>query len=111
MLLARALAARPRLLVLDEAAAGVDLVGRELLLAGLDAVADSPEGPEAWVHVTHHLEEVPRSTTHALVLAPGRVLAQGPIGEVLTSSVLSEAFGLPLDVRGGPGARWSVHLT
>jgi iron complex transport system ATP-binding protein len=111
MLLARALAARPRLLVLDEAAAGVDLVGRELLLAGLDALLDSPDGPEAWIHVTHHLEEVPCSTTHAMVLAPGRVLSQGPIGDVLTSAILSAAYGLSLDVRGARGGRWSVQLT
>jgi iron complex transport system ATP-binding protein len=109
MLLARALAAQPRLLVLDEPAAGVDLVGRELLLAGLDALAAGGR-PEAWVLVTHHVEEIPSTATHALVLAPARVVASGPIEEVLTDEVLTEAYGLPLAVERSGRARWTCRL-
>jgi iron complex transport system ATP-binding protein len=55
------------------------------------------------VLVTHHVEEVPIGTTHALLLARGRSLASGPVREVLTGPLLTRAFGLPLEVeeRGG----------
>ncbi len=66
-LIARGLAGRPRVLLLDEPAAGLDLAGRERLLACLDNLRT--RHPElATVLVTHHLEELPASTTHALLL-------------------------------------------
>jgi iron complex transport system ATP-binding protein len=48
--------------------------------------------------VTHHVEEVPVGTTHALLLAGGRALAAGPVHDVLVAPLLSRAFGLPLRV-------------
>jgi iron complex transport system ATP-binding protein len=48
--------------------------------------------------VTHHVEEVPVGTTHALLLSRGRRVAAGPVAEVLTGALLSRAFGLPLVV-------------
>jgi iron complex transport system ATP-binding protein len=58
--------------------------------------------------VTHHADEIPEGFTHALVLGPGRVVAQGPIHDVLTDVLLSEAFGLPLAV-GHHDGRWSAR--
>jgi len=49
--------------------------------------------------VTHHVEEITPAFTHTLVLKSGRVLAAGPRVEVLTSTVLSKAFGAPLRLR------------
>ncbi len=97
VLLARALMADPELLLLDEPAAGLDLGAREALLRLLARLWADPDAPPA-VLVTHHVEEVPVGTTHALVLARGRVLGSGPVGEVLTGPLLSRAFGLPLVV-------------
>jgi iron complex transport system ATP-binding protein len=95
VLLARALFGEPELLLLDEPAAGLDVRGREELLGSLtDLVADPTL--DAIVLVTHHVEEVPRGFTHALLLADGRVLARGPIDETLTSEHLSTCFALPL---------------
>ena len=102
-LVARALVPDPPLLLLDEPAAGLDLPGREALVDALDALARAqPE--RASVLVTHHLEELPATTTHALLLRGGRTVAAGPVGDVLTAGPLSEAFGLPLRVgrRGRP---------
>jgi iron complex transport system ATP-binding protein len=95
--LARALMPDPELLLLDEPAAGLDLAGRELLLTTLDELAVDPAAPTT-VLVTHHVEEIPRSVTHALLLRDGRAVAQGPVGDVLTPALLSECFGLPLAV-------------
>jgi iron complex transport system ATP-binding protein len=108
LLLARALMADPRLLLLDEPASGLDLPGREGLVAALVSLArDRPELPT--VTVTHHLEEIAPSTTHALLLRGGRVLAAGPVAEVLTSERVSDCFGVPVEVSGRRG-RWAAAV-
>ncbi len=106
-LVARALVPDPPLLLLDEPAAGLDLPAREQLVEALDLLA--AEHPQrASVLVTHHLEELPASTTHALLLRGGRVVAGGPVEGVLTPRLLSEAFGLPLRV-GREDGRWTAR--
>ncbi|WP_405641843.1 ABC transporter ATP-binding protein [Streptomyces uncialis] len=106
-LIARALMPEPRLLLLDEPATGLDLPGRELLLTALDTLRR--ERPAlATVLVTHHLEELPPGTTHALLLRDGRALAGGPVAEVLTDGQVSECFGLPLTLSRDAG-RWTVR--
>ncbi|MDE3206072.1 MAG: ABC transporter ATP-binding protein [Acidobacteriota bacterium] len=105
VLLARALMARPRLLLLDEPAAGLDLGGRERLISYLGRLASDPAHP-ATVMITHHVEEIPPGFTHALLLRAGTVMAAGGVGEVITSETLSETFGLALRAD-RVGARWS----
>ncbi|MCW2615791.1 MAG: transporter related [Frankiales bacterium] len=97
VLLARALMTDPELLLLDEPAAGLDLGAREALLRLLTRLAEDDASPPT-VLVTHHVEEVPVGTTHALLLSRGAVVAAGPVREVLTAPLLSRAFGLPLVV-------------
>lgn len=105
-LVARALVGRPRLLLLDEPGSGLDLPGRELLLASLAQLArDEPQ--LATVHTTHHLEELPASTTHALLLREGRAVARGPVEDVLAEGPLSACFGLDLALSRRDG-RWSA---
>ncbi|MFF9002518.1 ABC transporter ATP-binding protein [Streptomyces achromogenes] len=107
-LIARALMPRPRLLLLDEPATGLDLPGRELLIEALDKLrAEHPE--LATVLVTHHLEELPAGITHAVLLRGGRVLASGPVGSVLTGERVGACFGLPLTLQRHEG-RWSVRI-
>ncbi len=91
VLIARALMTDPELLLLDEPAAGLDLGGREDLVARLSVLAADPDAP-ATVLVTHHVEEIPPGFTHALLLSEGAVVAQGLIDDVITAQNLSTAF-------------------
>lgn len=105
--LARTLMTDPDLVLLDEPTAGLDLGGREDLLGRLAGLARDPSTPPL-VLVTHHVDEIPEGFTHALVLAAGRVVALGPIQEVITGSVLGDAFGLDLVVEHRSG-RWTAR--
>jgi iron complex transport system ATP-binding protein len=95
--IARALMTDPELMLLDEPAAGLDLGGREDLVARLAELAEDPDAP-AMVLVTHHVEEIPAGFTHALLLREGTVVASGLLGETLTGQNLSKTFGMPLVV-------------
>jgi len=95
--IARAVMTDPELLLLDEPAASLDLGAREELLQLLGGYASSPYAPGI-IMVTHHVEEIPRGFTHALLLAQGSVVRAGAIDEVITSEILSEAFGVSLEV-------------
>ncbi|MGH3960507.1 ABC transporter ATP-binding protein [Mycobacterium sp.] len=102
VLIARALMTDPELLLLDEPAAGLDLGGREELLARLTDLAADPDAP-ALVLVTHHVEEIPPGFSHAMLLSEGQVVAAGLLSDVLTAENLSAAFGqsMALDVIDG----------
>ncbi len=102
VLIARSLMTDPELLLLDEPAAGLDLGGREELVARLADLAADPDSP-AIVLVTHHVEEIPQGFSHALILSEGRVVDAGLLADVLTAENLSKAFGqsIALDVIDG----------
>ena len=105
--IARSLMTDPELLLLDEPAAGLDLGGREELLAALAEIAQDRRAP-VLVLVTHHVEEIPEGFTHGLLLRDGQVSVAGPLEEVLTAEHLSAAFGTDLEVERHE-SRWSAR--
>jgi iron complex transport system ATP-binding protein len=104
VLIARAMVGAPDLLLFDEPAAGLDLPGRERLLRAMTDVA-SATSPPTTVLATHHLEEIPPSVTHALLLRAGQVVSVGPVGDTLRDEALAATFGMAIDV-GWSGGRW-----
>lgn len=95
--ISRALMADPELLLLDEPTAGLDLGGREDLLRRFSAFSQDPSAP-ATILVTHHIEEIPAGTTHALLLHKGVIAVSGPIAQVITQEHLSAVFGISMSV-------------
>ena len=105
VMLARALFGRPELLLLDEPAAGLDLPGRELLL---EALSSATATPPTTILVTHHVEEIPRTTTHAVLLRHGLFVSSGAIADVLTDENVTACFDLPISITGREG-RWRAQ--
>ena len=88
VLIARALMAKPALLILDEPCAGLDPVAREYFLQFLQRLKGA-----TLVLVTHHVEEIMPVFTHVLLLKAGRVMAGGSKREVMMTAQLRRAFG------------------
>jgi iron complex transport system ATP-binding protein len=105
VLLARALFGRPGLLLLDEPAAGLDLPGREALLAALETAGELELVPT--ILVTHHLEELPTTLSHVALLRDGALVAAGAADDVLTDELVGACFGMALAV-GRHGGRWTA---
>ena len=102
--LARALVTEPAALLLDEPMASLDIGGRETLVTALARIGAGSIG--AIVLVLHRLEDIPPGVTHALLLREGRVVASGPVDEVLADAPMSACYGTPLRVVRRAG-RWS----
>lgn len=81
--IARALLHQPRLLLLDEATVGLDIASRQFLLDHVRGLCRDERLAVLWA--THLIDEVdPQS--HVIVLHRGRVLAQGPVAEVVAAA-------------------------
>ncbi len=99
VLLARALAQEPRVLLLDEPTAHLDLRHR---LQVLELVRELAAAGRSALVVSHDLSLAARSCDRLALLAAGRVLAVGPPAEILSSESVHEAFGVEADVVAGP---------
>ncbi len=100
VLIARALAHRPRALLLDEPCAGLDPAARHHFLDMLRSIA---RGGTTMLLITHHIEEILPEVDRIVMLRGGRLFHDGPKTELLTSDRLTELFGIPVEVtrRGG----------
>ena len=104
-LLARSLVVLPEILILDEPTAGLDISGREHVLATIEQLRHLH--PQMTViMVTHHVEEIAPKTTQVMLLKSGTMVAVGPPGSVITPETLSSVFGCKVFVQKRSGRWW-----
>ena len=104
-LIARALVRRPELLILDEPTAGLDLAGREQVLATVERVLSADDAP-AVLMITHHVEELSSRTDRVVLMRQGEIFRAGPPKQILTNETLSATFGCKVHVRQSHGRYW-----
>jgi molybdate transport system ATP-binding protein len=102
ILLARALASDPKLLLLDELLSGLDSINHRRAMRWLEKTARSPL---PWVLSTHRLQDVPPSATHALMLEKGRVVYHGPLRAAPLARWLEGESGQSTPVRASKAPR------
>lgn len=95
VLIARAMMAKPELLILDEPCAGLDPAAREQFLQFLQRLGKKPAAPTL-ILVTHHVDEIMPVFSHVLLLRSGRVLRAGKKSVVLTPPLLAQTFASPV---------------
>jgi iron complex transport system ATP-binding protein len=95
--IARSVMPDPEILLLDEPVSSLDMAAREHTISVLGGYAFAPTAP-AIIMVTHHIDEIPKGFTHALILSRGQVYAAGEIDATLTTEKISGAFGFGLEV-------------
>ncbi|WP_094699764.1 ABC transporter ATP-binding protein [Brevibacillus laterosporus] len=105
ILLARALMASPRLLILDEPTTGLDFIAREQLLQYVDTLTKQPNAPTI-IYVTHHIEEILPCFTHTLLLKDGSIFDSGRTNDMLVPELLSRFFGNPVQLEHIMGRHW-----
>lgn len=111
-LIGRALVTSPRLLLLDEPTAGMDLLAREQVLATIQRLHDRAGNQHrpTIVLITHHTEELLPAVSQILLLDNGQPAAVGPVAEVLRDDVLSRVYRFPVTVRRAGGRYYTqIH--
>lgn len=98
VLIARALMAKPELLILDEPCTGLDLFAREELLKKIEQLTRTPNAPTILL-VTHHTEEILPFITHVALLRDGEFVQQGERANVLQPEILSDFYKQTVEVR------------
>jgi len=110
VLIARALMANPKLLILDEPCVNLDIASRENFLKVVDSICQERKHLNV-IFITHHLEEIMPSFTHAIILKEGEVVAQGNIENVLTDRVISDAFNVKVKIHKNNSRYWVEILS
>jgi len=110
VLIARALMASPKLLILDEPCTGLDVFARELLLSMVDNITRQPDAPTL-LFVTHHIEEIMPVFKKTLLIKDGTIFKAGDTLDLLNTKLLSDFFEAPLEVERRNERTWLLPLS
>ncbi|WP_254062462.1 ABC transporter ATP-binding protein [Acidobacterium sp. S8] len=91
IMIARALVHRPEMLLLDEPSNALDIAAQRELREALRIVAQQGTGI---IMVTHHLADILPEIDRVIMMRTGRIVADGPRQELITSDRLRELFGV-----------------
>lgn len=108
VLIARALMAKPQLLILDEPCNGLDLFAREELLSRVARISMSSDSPSLLL-VSHYTEEILPMFKNVLLLRAGEVVATGSRQELLTQENLSKFYQKPISIPKIDDSRVAVY--
>jgi len=95
LLLARALIHQPEAIILDEPASGLDMGASALMLKQMRQFCQQGN---SMLIATHHVDEIIPEIERVVLLSRGRIVADGPKDEVLTSQNLSDLYQTPLEI-------------
>lgn len=109
VLIARALMTDPEILILDEPCEGLDLAARERFLAEVSVLAHK-NPPLTMLLVTHHVEEISSFFNKMMILKAGKVVAQDDLNKLLTNTVLSQVFEIPVHITEKNGHYYSAVI-
>lgn len=103
VMLARSLMSEPKLLIMDEPCAGLDLYEREKMLIEIDRLR---QRNMTVVYVTHHVEEIVPLFTHVALIRDGRIAAAGPKHKILTEDTIKHTYDIPVEVQWHEDRPW-----
>ena len=106
VIIARALSAKPELLILDEPANGLDIAAREGFLNSLEQLSNTGISV---VFVSHHIEEILGFVSHCLLLKDGEVLKKGKKESILNSESVSKCLDINIEIEQN-GLRYTSRL-
>lgn len=105
VLIARALICSPKILILDEPCVALDIFARERMLSTIEYI-DHMDSKPTIIYVSHHIEEIVQTISHALLLKSGGIHSSGRIKDVLTKSNLLDFFGTSIEIAWHNNRAW-----
>lgn len=108
VLIARALFAKPKILVLDEPCTGLDIYHREYLFQTLETLSENKN--LAIIYVTHYLEEIKPIFNKSLLLKNGRIFAKGATDEIFTNERISAFLDHPVVIERDKNAVMQIRI-
>lgn len=108
ILVARALIAKPKLMILDEPSVYLDITEREFFLKVVKNLAKT-RSDLTIIFISQRIEDILPEFTQGMILKKGEIIIEGNREEILTTKTLKNAFGVDIElVTTSNGRIWSI---